>query len=75
VKLAITLVKLHQPCPRPLKLIADQTSGEGFVCLPAASHHILNFFAKPNILLAQTLQPLRVVVDGANAERDRGWGP
>jgi hypothetical protein len=36
-----------------------------FVC-QQPSHHILNFFAKRNILLAQTLQPLPVVVGGAS---------
>ena len=41
---------------RVRQLFADQQS----------PHHILNFFAKRNILLAQTLQPLPVVVGGTS---------
>jgi hypothetical protein len=41
---------------RVRQLFADQQS----------PHHILNFFAKSNVLLAQALQPLPVVVGGAS---------
>jgi hypothetical protein len=57
------LLQLTRAVSRPLseqfrvrRLFADQQS----------PHHILNFFAKSNVLLAQALQPLPVVVGGAS---------